>query len=199
MIRQITGVVTGTEDNAVIVDVAGIGYLVRTNIETTSLIIGSDISLHTYLAVRETALDLYGFSTRDELSVFELLISLPKIGPKSALQVLCQADISLLKEAAREDDPAHLSKLSGIGKKSAEKIVAGLRDKWGEDDWGETVDTNNTSNSPAHTTDTIDALISLGYPASDARKVVVQISSENPEVNTSADALRLALRLLNSL
>lgn len=199
MLRQIQGTVAGTEENAIIVEVNGIGYLVRTNLKFDDLLIGSDILFHTHLAVRENALDLYGFLTRDELAVFELLISLPKIGPKSALQILCQADISLLREAAKEDDPAHLSKLSGIGKKSAEKVVAGLREKWGDEDWGEASAASVAVTSPTHTSDTIDALISLGYPASDARRVVLQVSSNNPEVDTSTEALRLALRILNSL
>src|SRR5690606_22203464 len=114
---------------------------------------------------------------RDTLEIFELLIELPKIGPKSALQILTAADITLLREAVRNDDPGYLSKLSGIGKKSAEKIVAGLKDKleaMGYEDMGSSLPTNS-----AHA-DTIDALIALGYPAHDARRVVIEITTADP-------------------
>lgn len=180
----------------VVVDVAGIGYLIHTNRSADSLPLGSTALFHTYLAVRENALDLYGFETRDELEVFEHLIDLPKIGPKTALQILLQADITLIKESVASDDPVHLSKLSGIGKKSAEKIVAGLREKF------ENTPLSTTSvvtKSDDHTADTIDALISLGYPAMDARRVILQISTEHPQVQTSSEALKLALKILNTI
>ena len=197
MIRTIQGQVTEVRPPEVVIEVGGIGYLVHTNRPTDTLLLGSPALFHTYLAVRETALDLYGFETRDELEVFQYLITLPKIGPKTALQIMLQADVSLIKDAVANDDPVRLSKLSGIGKKSAEKIVAGLREKF-EDE--ALVGTNGSGSGMAdHTSDTIDALISLGYPATDARRVTIQITSENPQVSTSAEALKLALKLLNTL
>jgi holliday junction DNA helicase RuvA len=129
MIRSITGTITDATLSSIVIDVQGIGYLVHiTKLPTTAL--GSTITVWTYLAVRETALDLYGFSTRDELELFELLLSLPKIGPKSAQQILTQAEIELLKKAVTEDDPVYLAKMSGMGKKTAEKVVAGLKESF---------------------------------------------------------------------
>src|SRR5690606_39527631 len=128
----------------VVVDVNGIGYQVYTS-SPASCQLGSPALFFTHLAVRENSLDLYGFFDRDTLEIFELLIELPKIGPKSALQILTAADITLLREAVRNDDPGYLSKLSGIGKKSAEKIVAGLKDKleaMGYEDMGSSLPTN---------------------------------------------------------
>jgi len=197
MIRTVHGQVTEVRPPEVVIEVGGIGYLIHTNRPADTMPLGIPALFHTYLAVRETALDLYGFETRDELEVFQHLISLPKIGPKTALQIMLQADVGLIKEAVANDDPVRLSKLSGIGKKSAEKIVAGLREKF-EDE--ALVGTNMTgSRSADHTSDTIDALISLGYPATDARRVTIQITSDNPQVSTSAEALKLALKLLNTL
>lgn len=199
MIRQITGRVSYTDLTTVIVDVNGIGYQIHVTIPTTNLRIGEEISFHTYLAVRENALDLYGFLDRDTLGVFELLLTLPKIGPKSALQILSQADISLLKQAVVQGDASYLSKMSGIGKKSAEKIVSGLKDKFDEYETGhDGAVTSDGDTSLSYARDTVDALIALGYSQDDARNAVRKIGAENPEITQSTDALKLALRNLSS-
>ncbi|MDC1205500.1 Holliday junction branch migration protein RuvA [Candidatus Pacebacteria bacterium] len=198
MIRQLSGTVSGNAANSVIINVQGVGYFVHTSVPGTQFPIGSEITLHTHLAVRENALDLYGFQLQDELEAFELLITLPKIGPKSAQQILTQADIALLKEAVRNDDPVYLSKMSGIGKKSAEKIVIGLKDKFELIGVANEIDgTNETGAGGAipYASDTIDALIALGYPPNDARKVVQKLS---PEITNANDAVREALRLLSN-
>ena len=198
MIRQLTGIIAHIDPTYIVLNVHGVGYLVHTS-KTNDLSLEQELTVHTYLAVRETALDLYGFQMRDELEIFQLLIGLPKIGPKSAAQILANAEIPLLKEAVRTNDPSYLSKMSGIGKKSAEKIVQGLQDKL--DAIGETVGATTSSNAGtahAYARDTIDALISLGYPQSDARAVVQQITEEEPTINNSNDALKAALRILGS-
>lgn len=196
MIRRLSGIVVDTGPTYVVVDIGGVGYLVYT-VAAANYQLDTEVCFFTHLAVRENALDLYGFADRDTLEVFELLIDLPKIGPKSALQILSAADISLLKEAVANDDPTYLSKLSGIGKKSAEKIVAGLKDKLD----GVGISANGVSLGvpilAAHTTDTIDALIALGYPASDARRVVIEITMSDPSLTSSADAVKLALQRLH--
>lgn len=197
MIRQIRGTVASHTHDAVVIDVGGVGYLVRTSTAGTSFPLNTEITLHTYLAVRETALDLYGFLTLDELDVFEMLITLPKIGPKSAAGILAQADIAMLKKAVLQNDPTYLSKMSGIGKKSAEKIVAGLKDTF--ENLGIT-DENTTSGTTSdvvstHAADTIDALIALGYTPQDARKAVSELPSDITNAN---DAVRAALKLLSN-
>jgi len=196
MIRQITGLVADIGISFVVVDVGGVGYLVYTN-SPSSHLLDAPIRLFTHLAVRENSLDLYGFPDRDTLEIFELLIDLPKIGPKSALQILTQADISLLREAVHNDDPGYLSKLSGIGKKSAEKIVSGLKDKF-ESRGYEEVSIRSSGSAPTHTSDTIDALIALGYPAMDARRIVLEIATSDPSLTSSADTIKIALKLLNN-
>ncbi len=196
MIRQISGVVTDIGNSFIVIDVGGIGYLVHTT-SPSSHLLDAPARLFTHLAVRENSLDLYGFLDRDTLEIFELLIDLPKIGPKSALQILTQADISLLKEAVLNDDPGYLSKLSGIGKKSAEKIVSGLKDKF-ENRGYEDVSIRSSGTTPTHTSDTIDALIALGYPAMDARRIVLEISAEDPSLTSSAETIKIALKMLNN-
>ena len=196
MIRQVSGKVADLGINYVVVEVGGIGYLVYTNTATDKLQINSSVTFFTYLAVRENALDLYGFATLDELEVFELLIDLPKIGPKSALQILTQADIKLIKESVSKNDPGYLSKMSGVGKKSAEKIVDGLKDKFEISAYG----TDGQIIAPSHAqyaTDTIDALLTLGYSQNEARLAVQKITEENPEFDKSSELLKLALKILS--
>lgn len=195
MIRQLTGTVVGHTPETIVLDVQGVGYLIRTSVPGTQFPAGSQLTIHTYLAVRETALDLYGFQTLDELEVFEMLITLPKIGPKSAIGILAQADIQLLKEAVHNDDASYLSKMSGIGKKSAEKIVAGLKDTFEKLGLDEVVAMPGATGAgpQTHHSDAIDALIALGYPAHDARKAIQQLP---PEITNTNDAVKAALKLL---
>lgn len=190
MIRQLRGILLESGELEVVIDVGGVGYLVHTP-DAAFFTVGNEARLHTHLAVRETAMDLYGFAETESLRVFELLLTLPKIGPKSALQILAQADVSLLREAVNKNDAGYLSKLSGIGKKSAEKIVVGLRDKLG------TADSDTTTSEIPHAADTIDALIALGYTPQDARRVFIEITATNTSLSSSAEIIKLALKYLN--
>lgn len=190
MIRQLRGTLLESGELEVIIDVGGVGYLVHTP-DAAFFAIGGEARLHTHLAVRENALDLYGFAETESLRVFELLLTLPKIGPKSALQILAQADVSLLREAVNKNDAGYLSKLSGIGKKSAEKIVVGLRDKLG------TADNDAATSEIPHAADTIDALIALGYAPQDARRVFIEITATNTSLSSSAEVIKLALKYLD--
>jgi len=193
MIRQLSGTVSHTSEDSVIINIHGVGYLVHTTVPGTSFEVGSTITLYTYLAVKDTALDLYGFKLLDELDIFELLVSLPKIGPKSAQQILAQADIELLKQSVVNEDPEYLSKMSGIGKKSAEKIVLGLKEKL--DLLPQHTDGSTTPGDVAsHTNDTMDALITLGYSPQDARKALQQLP---PDITNTNDAVRAALKILS--
>ncbi len=177
MIARLTGEVVDVRFTHIVVDVGGIGYLIAVT-NGTVYAVGARVTLNTYLAVRENALDLYGFETKDEHAMFEKLIKLPKIGPKTAMQILSQADLETLKKAVRMDDPTYLSKMSGIGKKSAEKIVAGLKDVL-EDDalLGE------SSRSHESDADVVDALLALGYAERDARQAVQNIPEEVTDTN----------------
>lgn len=168
MIAKLTGDVLEVRSNHIILDVHGVGYLVA--IRNTDLYTaGAHVSLYTHLAVRENALDLYGFQTFDAYSMFESLIKLPKIGPKTALQILSQADTPVLKKAVQGNDPTYLSKVSGISKKSAEKIVTGLKDLLDLDE------DEGTMTHHTHDGDVIDALITLGYSQKDAYDAVQKI------------------------
>lgn len=188
MIRRLRGTVLESTPTSVVLDVGGVGYLLT--VSATAAITaesGTELSLYTYLAVRENALELYGFPNSRDLSMFLLLIELPGIGPKTAINILSQADTRLLEESARSNDAAYLSKLSGIGKKSAEKIVAGLKDKFSNED-ALIEDTDGSA-------DVVDALIALGYSHEEARRALREIPKE---LTDTRDRLKEALRTLGS-
>ncbi len=174
MIAKLTGEVVDVGMTSVVLDVHGVGYLVSVT-KTAGFNLGETASLFTHLAVRENALDLYGFARRDELSMFLNLIKLPKIGPKTALQILSQTDLGTLRKAVATEDATYLSKMSGIGKKSAEKIVSGLRDVLGEGDYLD-ADLGRAENQGD--ADVVEALLTLGYGERDAREAVKRIPKE---------------------
>ena len=130
MIAELAGEVKRKDGRGIVLDVHGVGYLVRVVKEHgDKLKLGEETSLLTYLAVRENALDLYGFETAEGLNYFELLITVPGIGPKSALAVLSLAAPDVLRRAIVADDTTYLTRVSGIGRKTAEKIIIELGDK----------------------------------------------------------------------
>lgn len=186
------GTVQSTTETAVILLVNDIGYLVFTP-HAGQYQTEQALTFYTHLAVRETALDLYGFTNPSELTVFEELLSVPKIGPKSAVQIMTHADVTTLRTAVSMNDPSHLTKISGIGKKTAEKIVQELSNETSylaQANVG-TETTTDTSN-PA-LADAVDALVTLGYPLRDAQQTVRSLP-EN--VTTTNEAVREALKIL---
>lgn len=194
MIRQLTGIVADITDGSVVIDVGGVGYLVATPLSPAHFTFGSTVTLHTHLAVRETALDLYGFGSRDDLHLFSLLLGIPKVGPKSALQIMTQADVAMIKKAVLSDDASYLHKMAGIGKKTAEKIVIELKDKFDGFSSSDTAaDGGDVVADTPFAADAIDALVALGYPQVDARKAVQQLPAD---ITTANEAVRAALQQL---
>ncbi len=183
MIRSLTGTIAAHTDTSVTIQVHGIGYLVYTNALRYPPHLDETVFFHTYLAVRENALDLYGFRSEDELRLFMLLLDIPKIGPKSALQIMCAATPHDLTTAAAQNDPDLLHTTTGIGKKTAAAIVAHLVAKLDP-----TFLTLQHQALPQTTysssqTDAIDALITLGYPEKEARALVSKL---DPALSVSA-------------
>src|SRR3989338_802352 len=130
MISFLEGNVKAARGTYLLVMVGGVGYKVAVLKETLARTkTGADISLWTYLAVREDALDLYGFLHEEELRFFELLLTVSGIGPKSALAVLDIASVETLRSAISAGNAGYLTTVSGIGKKTAEKIMLELKDK----------------------------------------------------------------------
>lgn len=176
MIRSLEGLISTLTENNVVVTVNGIGYQVYTNINRHHFVPGEMVLLHTHLVVRENVLDLYGFTEADELAYFELLLDVPKIGPKSALQILCQADVNLLHTSIIQNDGDQLHKLSGIGKKTASNIVGFLSEKVASLPLSLNTNIITSPQLSQNQIDAIDALITLGYDANEARTYVTKLN-----------------------
>jgi Holliday junction DNA helicase RuvA len=187
MIGAIRGQVLEQDLHSLLVDVQGVGYRVSVPTDTAlEAKLGSEINLWTYLAVRETALDLFGFKDKESLKVFELLITISGIGPKTALGILNVATPALLRQAVASEDTSYLTKVSGIGKKNAEKIVLELRDKL------VTTTEDKTANLRGDA-DVLAALLSLGYHEHDARQALKRLPKD---LKGTSERIRESLRLL---
>jgi Holliday junction DNA helicase RuvA len=169
MIGSIRGVVIKKGDRFVLVETAGVGYKIWTSQDNLlKAENGQEVLFFTHTHVREDALDLYGFLNNEELDFFELLINISGIGPKGALTILSVANIETLQKAISTGDVPYLTKISGIGKKTAEKMVIELRDKIGAVDKNETL------------RDELDALLALqalGYSQNEARDALKNLTA----------------------
>ncbi len=165
MIAHITGTVIRIGERFVVLQNNSLGYkvFVSENVCLSSKI-DAQCSFWTHTVVREDAYDLFGFRTEEELSFFELLISISGIGPKTALGILNMSSLDNLTEAISSGETAHLVKVSGIGKKTAEKIVLELRDKFKEK--------GKTGTSLKDEVEALEALKFLGYSHKDAREAL---------------------------
>ncbi len=190
MISHLKGTLFEKDFGVVIIDVGGVGYRVAVSSATFAALPmehDAPVSLYTYMAVRETSMELYGFADRDELSFFEMLIGVSGIGPKSALAILSLATATTLRTAISGNDVSYLTKVSGIGKKTAEKIILELKDKVG----------SHASSGPElkEDGDVIEVLVSLGYPRDDARDVLKKI----PDSATGTSSrVKEALKILGN-
>jgi holliday junction DNA helicase RuvA len=183
MIGSLRGKITQKSDKFVVLEVSGVGYKVAVSTDTLSKSKNDEVVLCVHTHVREDAIDLYGFLDRNELEFFEMLLGVSGIGPKSALAILGIATIETLRQAISTGDTAYLTKISGIGRKTAEKIVIELRDKMGEAKEGSSLQGE---------LDALEALKSLGYSQNEARDALKKVS---PETNTNAK-IREALKIL---
>ncbi len=173
----------------VILDTEGVGYKVHLEQDVLASIQENDkLSVWTHLAVRENALDLYGFETTEKLAIFELLISVSGIGPKSALSILDVTSPSLLRQAVSSGDTSPLTSVAGIGKKIAEKIILELRGKLHLKD-GEMTSTDGSD------VEVYEALTSLGYSAKEAREAIAKTENKN---EGTQKRIKDALRVLGS-
>ena len=188
MISKLKGTVEHKDAKFIVLQVGGVGYKVFLASDFLEKIRESaDISLWTYLAVREDALTLYGFEEKEGLDFFEMLISISGIGPKTALGVINAATIPTLKKAVSSEDISHLVKVSGIGKKIAEKIVLELKGKFVREESGEM--------SLKDEIDTLEALKSLGYSQNQAREALKQVGKS---VVDDSERVKQALKILGA-
>ncbi|HEY4504361.1 MAG TPA: Holliday junction branch migration protein RuvA [Candidatus Paceibacterota bacterium] len=183
MIAELKGVVSRNEISYVVLDVHGVGYKIYIPISVT-VKPGEKLSLFTHMIVREDALDLYGFGDLETLNFFELLLRVSGVGPKSALVILSQTTISTLKQAIANGDLSYLTKVSGIGRKTAEKIIIELRDR---------VEASGDE-SLAGAEDALEALVALGYGRREAQETLRKTDVKNLSVE---EIVRKALAQLS--
>lgn len=189
MISRLTGKIAYIGHKYIVIDVNGVGYKVfSTPDNLLSLKSGKETTFWIYTAVKENAIELYGFPSIKELEMFELLITVSGIGPKTALGVLGVTSSEALETAISSGDSSHLIKVSGIGKKVAEKIVMELKDKL------ETLpDHKGASISMSSDADAIEALKALGYSQNESRDALKKVSKDFSSTN---DKIREALKIL---
>ena len=188
MIASITGTIQAKGNRFLIVENGGLGYQVFVTPAVLSTAkTGDAITLFTYHHVSDLAQDLYGFLSTNDVAFYELLLSISNVGPKTALNVMSVGTIDELKTAIQHGDPTLLTKVSGVGRKTAERIVLELKEKVDEaadSEGGEAL---------REDAEVLDALVALGYVRSEARQAVRQIPKT---IQGVSDRVREALKHL---
>lgn len=189
MIAHIEGEVSEKFLNSIIVDVHGVGYEIGlSQIDAEATNVGERKKFYTYHAIRENAEDLYGFSSLMAKKIFELLISVNGVGPKAAMAILSLATPEEVRNAIANADAAFVSKASGVGKKSAERVIVDLKDKVGLPTKYGTTEVK-TAIVPEDD-EALDALMALGFPLKEATEALAKV-----DANLSVEErIRLALK-----
>ena len=204
MISYIRGELCDIEEQKAIVDVNGVGYGIYMPQQALSLLppMGQQVKIHTYLNIREDAMQLFGLLTKEDLNVFRLLIGVNGIGPKAGLNILSCLSPDELRFAVLSGDAKAISATPGIGKKTAEKLILELKDKLNIKDMLEHAAHGGDSEDLASGTDTasntmqaeaVQALTALGYGSAESLRAVKKSS---PECSSVEDILKEALKFL---
>ena len=175
MYHYLNGKISEKTPTAVILDVHGIGYEVRVSLSTFSSLpgLGETVKLFTHFVVREDAQLLYGFATEEEREAFKLLISISGIGPKLAITLLSGVTLPELKCAIQEKNVPVLTAISGIGQKTAERVIIELKDKIGKAEVSAGKELiHDASVSDQMVEDSVSALVSLGYTKQKAKEAI---------------------------
>ena len=199
MIARISGILIQKSVTHCVVDVHGTGYRIIVPLSTFYELPKEDqpVVLHVHTHVREDAISLYGFHTREEREVFQMMISVSGIGPKLAVNILSGIAAGELVRAVTEEDLKRLTGIPGVGKKTAERMILELKDKaakLGRDDV--TVCTVAVKTGDQVKEDALSALVNLGYKGSAVKDVVDRIMKEAPETPSLDQLLKQALRTL---
>ena len=198
MISYIRGELVAIEEDKVIVDVNGVGFGIYMPAQSMNMLpqTGEEVKLHTYMNVREDAMQLYGFLTRDDLKVFKLVIGVSGIGPKGGLGILSKLSADELRFAVMAHDVKTISSAPGIGKKTAEKLIIEVKDKLSiEDVLGREERAEEVHHGPASgmiQTEAVQALVALGYSNAEALRAVKKVAVT--ETTTVEDVLKQALK-----
>ncbi len=196
MIAFIRGPVAAVEEDGLVVDTGSLGLLVQAPMSTLNPrpVIGEEIQLHTFLQVREDAWNLYGFANREQLKSFRLLLGVSGVGAKTALAILDKVSPAQLTAAVMAQDPLPLTAASGVGKKSAARILLALKDKFPELP-GDGAELAALPLAGELNRDLLAALKQLGYTATEARAFAIQAEAALGSGAAVEDLLREALKI----
>ncbi|TSC66005.1 MAG: holliday junction ATP-dependent DNA helicase RuvA [Candidatus Doudnabacteria bacterium Gr01-1014_77] len=181
MIGYIKGKIIGKNEQSLLLENNGIGYRVFSTPQVLTIDIGQEIELHTHLQVREDAFNLFGFQSPAELAFFELLTTVSGVGPKVALSVLSAGDLELIKGAIVSQDAAVFTKVGGVGKKTAERIIMELKEK---------LSGSFTVTGLGKSDDLLGALEQLGYSVREIKEVLNKIDHTLPTEEKLKQALK---------
>ena len=204
MLAYIKGEIVELEEDLLVIEANNIGYNIRISSQTATNLpgIGQDVKIYTYMHVREDAMSLFGFISKDDLNIFKLLIGVSGIGPKGALGVLSALTADDIRFAVLSDDVKTISKAPGIGAKTAQRLIIELKDKLKlEDAFEQKIENNqaalisNGSNEAKN--EAILALTALGYSNSEALKAIKEVNI-TPDMD-SESILKAALKKLTFL
>jgi len=191
VIGYLTGKIISAKPTQLLLDVNGVGYTVSISINTFEKISGKETaSLHIYTNVKEDSISLYGFFREAEKDMFEILISVSGVGPKSALGLLSGISVENLKHAIIEENVSRLVAVPGIGRKTAERLILELKSKVGKIEDGE------VATHPSNKQEAISALTTLGYNIKYAENAVIKILSAEPDCGLE-DLIKKSLSELN--
>lgn len=202
MIGRVRGILAEKHAPDVLVDVNGVGYDVQVPMSTIYQLpaLGQEVSLHTHLVVREDAQLLYGFYSQQERRMFRSLIKVSGVGPKMALAILSGMAVDEFVRTVRGNDIAGLTRMPGIGRKTAERLIVEMKDRLEE--WGEDIGTPDYAGNAAEAAPTEKqlsheaeaALVALGYKPAEAMRIIAKALRADPTLNSSDELIRQALR-----
>lgn len=201
MIGYLKGEVAGIYDDRIVLEVGGIGYNICMPSTSLDLIegVGSFVKIYTYLCVREDAMLLYGFLTKDDLDTYKLLINVNGIGPKGALSILSVMSADDLRFAVMSGDAASIGKAPGVGPKTAQRVIIDLKDRIDlETVISDKLSGKDTESSKALDNvrqDAVEALVALGYSQSDSYKAVRSVEN----ASDVESVLRQALTVISGI
>lgn len=195
MIAQLTGTVASVGETYAVIDVGGVGYAVHSGPHTlANLRVGERTVLHVSTIVREESITLFGFGTLDERDLFELLQTAQKVGPRIARDAIDTLRPDIIRQAIATGDTATLSRIPGVGKKSAERLVLDLADKIGP--VGANLPKQSGSRPGGWRTQVSQGLQALGWSASEAKTAIEKLDAEGADGTDVPTLLKQAIRLL---
>jgi len=198
MISYIKGTIAAVGENFAVIENNGIGFrLFMPGISLASLYVGApDVKLYTYMAVREDDISLFGFTTKDELEMFTMLIQVSGVGPKGAIGILSSITVDTLRLAIAAEDPKLIAQAKGVGKKTAEKIVIELKGKVDKSvlEGSEAAGTGTASAAGSVNSEAFEVLLALGFNRSAAQTALSEVA--DPDA-TPEQLVAAALRVID--